>query len=483
MTPKKNTLPPLEETIAKAQKMVSEPITSSTMSPASPVQITPPTPGTQATSMLGEIQSSTDAFTEKIKAQREQAQANLESAKSPYQDFLGSLRGETGLTAEAYDKGGVNTAETELNDINQQIRNEQRALENTVRNLEEKGGGLQGGMQAEINNARRQSLRTQADLYVIQQGVQGKYDSAKAIADRAVSAYLEDQRLELDALKFNYDENKDLFTTAEQREFDVNFDTRKRALDKEEVDLKTISDLSLDALQNGAPKEIASQMRQAKTPQEAMEIGGQYIGALDRALKNAQLAKAYKELSLLGEKTDKEKKEEEVEIKNAEASVDIAKDKITLIDALKKHKGMAGTVGAYGLARFTPFSIDKAEQRDFIGSVDSLTNGLTLDNLIEAKARGATFGALTTEELRLLANSATKINSWRLQEDGRTIGYEASEEDFTKELTNIQNLTRKALVQSGETLLDDEEANLLDDVFGGTSQFDPSAYFSTSSGT
>lgn len=458
----------VDQTVKRAEQMMA-PLTSTDLASARPMNITPADPATQASGMLGEIESNADAFTEALTQNRESAEKGMEGARSPYQDFLQNLRGGQSLTAEAYDTGGVNRAESDLNDINQQIRNEQRSLENRRRSLEEKGGGLQGGMQAEVNNLERESLRKQADLYVIQQGVQGKYDSAKAIADRAVSAYLEAQRLELDALKFNYEENKELFNKAEQREFDVMYGDRERRFKAEEAELKTISDLSLDALQNGAPTQIASQMRQAKTLAEAMEIGGQYVGAQDRLLRSLQIAKMQKEIQLLGEPSEKEKQEIDDAIKNAEASASIAQEKISAIDILKKHKGLDSRVGPVGFARRTFAIADKfsGEGQDFAGGIHKLTGGLTLSNLIEAKKQGATFGALTQKELEILAASATKLNDWEVKDDdGNPTGeWNIDEESFNAELDEIKRLTTKALIQSGESLISDEEEDMLNSYF------------------
>lgn len=474
----KTKLPPLEETIAKATQMVNEPITSSDLTSSKGFAIPNVPPATQASGMMGEIASQADAFTQSQTEKRKQAEQQYKDSSNDIQSFLAQIQGKASLTNKAYDTAGVDKAETELKNINDQIRAEQRALDNRIRSIEEAGGGLQGGAEAEVNNVRRESLRKQADLYVIQQGLQGAYDSAKSIADRAVDAYLEQQKIESDARMFMYQENKDLFTKAEQREFEAMQANREREYRQEEAELKTISDISLDALQNGAPTQIAAQMRQAKTLAEAMEIGGQYVGALDRSMRQMQLAMLNKQYSLLGQPDEKQLKEEAQALKEAEASVPVLQDKVALIDTLKTHKGMKATVGVYGLGRFTPFTIDKAEQREFIGAIDKLTNGLTIQNLQAAKAQGATFGALSDAELKLLSDSATAINNWRLKDDtGRTIGYEIGETEFKAELDNIKRLTQKALIDSGKSLYSNEELLLLDEAFKAPSTFTPSAYY------
>lgn len=125
---------------------------------------------------------------------------------------------------------------------------------------------------------------------------------------------------------------------------------------------------------------------------------------------------------------------------------------IQTIDALKTDAGMKKAVGTWALARWTPLRPDVTTGKvsNFISSVDQLTKDLTLDKLISAKAEGATFGALSEGELRLLSDSASKINSWRrTDEGGNTTHYQTSEASFKKELDNISNFRKLDFVLKG----------------------------------
>lgn len=268
-------------------------ITSNDLTSKPEFKIEPAKPPTKVPGMLGALESSADSFVENLTQKREQAQAEEEASFTSYLNAKVDAPTAAGLQASTYaQKGGVNDIEQELLGINQQIRAEQLGLRRQLERIDKnKGGGLASGLMAERNSAERESLAKQADLSVIQMGVQGRYDSAKAIADRAVDAQLEQSKNELEAMSLMYERNKDLFTQAEQREFETMQGDRNRKLEQEAVEKKTISDLSLDALQNGASPTIAAQMRQAKTVDDAMKIGGQYVGALDRAYKIAQINK------------------------------------------------------------------------------------------------------------------------------------------------------------------------------------------------
>lgn len=117
--------------------------------------------------------------------------------------------------------------------------------------------------------------------------------------------------------------------------------------------------------------------------------------------------------------------------------------KIKDIDSILSSEGMSGAVGVYAISRWTPFKIDKDEKNWFIAAVDQLVDQETIDKLIQSKAAGATYGALSENEQKMLRNAATKINSWRKEEDGK-VWFEISEEKMKTELNTIKSLAQKA---------------------------------------
>lgn len=394
----------------------------------------------QMETFVGSLQSAADAS----KKQKDQSGRMLA-------DALFNQQGEADLTNMLYGSDdGVDDRRAELDDINQQILQEQEGLRREIEAIQDNTEGLtRGAVAGRIDETRRKSLRTQADLAIISLARQGKYDSAKAVADRAIAVQLEKDRQRNDLLKFIFEENKSLFNKAEERAFSVAQKEREQEYEAKEYRLRA---------------EFDNKIKQQDP------------------LYQLQIAKTRKELQLLGQETPTERakreKEETAALKEAQASIPVMRDKVSLIDSLKDHAGMAGTVGPYKISRFTPFTPDKAQRQEFIGGVQKLVGGLTLDNLIAAKARGATFGALSEGELNILASSATAINSWALKDDNDQVyGYAVSEATFNKELDTIKELTERALLQSGQSLISDEERDELYQVYEETAPFDPAAYF------
>lgn len=220
----------------------------------------------------------------------------LASQRQGIQDTLNNVMGETRLTADEY-AGTVDPAKAELNQINQQMNEEALAGRRRTEAVLQIPGITKEQAQDKINEISRGNASKLADLAVVQMAKQGAYDSAKEIADRAVQAKVEDQKNKLNALMFTYTENKELFTKAEQRAFETAQADRERKLNAEEKNLQRISDLSLQALADGAPASVVTKMRNAKTEAEAISIGGQYIGRNKRRLEEAQLSKIYSDIN------------------------------------------------------------------------------------------------------------------------------------------------------------------------------------------
>jgi len=257
-------------------------LNSQTLNDTPSFSLTPVKPATEAVGLMGQIESNANAFTENLQADAQKAEQEADTSLQLLLKGMMEEQGPTELMDRAYSKT-VDPAEAELKDINQQILAEQVSLQRQIEELEKNPRGLETpALQNRIDDLRTESIRRQADLSVIQLARQGRYDSAKAIADRAIMAQMERQRNVMEALKLNYENNKDIFDKKEQRAFEALQMDRERAYQEQRDRLQQISDLSLNALQNGAPTSIASAMRQAQSVEEAIQIGGQYVGLLDR---------------------------------------------------------------------------------------------------------------------------------------------------------------------------------------------------------
>jgi hypothetical protein len=119
-----------------------------------------------------------------------------------------------------------------------------------------------------------------------------------------------------------------------------------------------------------------------------------------------------------------------------------------------------------------------------VGQTEQFISKEFLQNLIDVKAQGATFGALQKAEQDALTASATYIGQRRVcdgpggkcTEGSKVVGYDMSEADFRRELGTIKDLTQKAYERATGKLLSPEEQATLDKLY--TNQVtDPSLYY------
>jgi len=82
----------------------------------------------------------------------------------------------------------------------------------------------------------------------------------------------------------------------------------------------------------------------------------------------------------------------------------------------------------------------KVIKEDFLNEIERFTGSYTLDNLIAKKAEGATFGALSDAELRVISSSASKLNSMleKNSKTGLVTGLKGSEKALRAGLSDFE---------------------------------------------
>jgi len=464
MTPKKKIptsagMETVDETVARAKAQLGDAyvaptpvkpssttpvITPSGLAPSKAPVVTPTPVPTTAPKLQADLEAvQEDALTQKVAAEKTAAEASKGTAYKSLLDQMAAAKGLSTLTAEAYaQKGGVNEITPELNDINDQIRREQLSLRRATERLQKQGGGLAGGVEAEIRNLSRESLAKQADLSVIQMAVQGRYDSAKEIADRAVQAQFEEQTQKMDIAKFDYTENRDLFNKAEQREYDLLFANRQNAIEEAKANKAAIQNFALSALQAGASTAEVRQAMGAKTLDEAISLVGGYLRPKPAAVGSSKpsITEIDGKPYIWDEATGKYIPAGEY-IKgggvDSEQSQQLTQT-LALARELKNPAtaGKGSAVGA-SFAKFVPFGQSLGLQGNrtaFENKVNTLKANLTLDNL------GLLKGPMSDKDLAFL------------QAVGSSLTTDMSEIEFDKELNKVITRLEKAQGYSAPTL-------------------------------
>lgn len=436
---------------------IYSPITSESMKSQTPITVTDPAPATGYTGLGAATEAVSKGYTaqqqEDSKRQAEIAsqETKTEKLKTTLMEKLFGAKTETGEKDKAY-TDTVDPAKRELDVINQQIIQEEVSARRQVEELRKTFQGTTGGLNDAIRAVERDSASKRADLAVIQLAKQNNYFGAKEIADRKIQADLEQDRNEIAALKFGYEANKESFDKKEQRQYEEMLDRKNREADAREKELENISDLSIEALKKGAPPSIAQKMRRADSVAEAIGIGGSY---LTEALTKTPVIQKINGVDLQwNPTTGKWETPSVTDAAGSSSPVQLAQAQgnVESITQLLGDSAIRTAVGPTGIARFVGRGFDTVtgNRQNFISSVEQIRSNLNLESLIQAKSRGATFGALSDQELRVLASAATKIGTWAIKDkDGNVTGYRANEKDFKAELDKINNFAKLDYIVRG----------------------------------
>jgi len=485
-----------------------------------PISVVPPTDTTPIlTSAIntasGTTQQALDVATAEQKAAQEQQ--NRIAGAGAIADLTRMAGNKTADLAQAYQTGGVNDLYKQLSGYNTQAQG--LAREATAIPLQT-GAAYQGtsGTQAGVASVNRDLLQRNAlqALTVAQSAAiaQGNYDVAKNLADQQVNAKYAQIDAEIAAKKINEEAlYKNVTDPAIKKALEARMALTKKEeqaqAEKKDTE-KYIQDIGMTLRKYGVSDSVVKDVLSSTNIDDAIIKAGTNLQdpraklelqalKTDIALKQAQIAKTNREAQLSQEPTPAEKKANTQAISNAKASVQAANDKITAVDAALGYKNgiasrvgtnmfgrgiiapaIAGAVGGAGLgpfgavagaglaARSGVTSALTGEGQQLSGAVHQLTSGLTLQTLIDAKANGATFGALSDGERSMIASAATKLNDWEIKDDkGNPTGYwNIDENSFKKELKTIQDLSRRALQKSQGTLMTPDEQKILDASFG-----------------
>lgn len=306
----------------------------------------------------------------------------------------------------------------------------------------------------ERDNAIRDLLAT-GDVML----AQGAVDSANAVVEEAVKAKYEPIKAELDIVDKNLtylDEAVQRGDLKLSREEEKAFALKKDEVEQQRNDIEKVEQLSGEVIKNGAPANIQRQALEAKNLRELLAIPGiqPYLMSqeerLSIAIKSQQLNRLQTEISGQIEETNP-------------AMVQAAKDKIDLLgNILSNKRGLGVTTGPTFLSRgflASPITLGGAfgSKDKFVGDISKFLAKDTLDKLVDIKAQGATFGALSDSERQAIANAANSIaaNVIRDPDTDRIKKIDMSQKDLIANLEEIKRTAELSYLRQGGALTED----------------------------
>jgi len=290
-----------EESVRRAGSILNQEspaLTSDDLSEVEDFQLVQPETETAGVGLEGQIESQLAGEEKRRAREAETLGRQREQSLEDINRFFEETTGETELTARAGREAGLPKIQEELDDIDQQLRAEQHALRRQKERILAGAGTMTAGERnLAIADVERRSFTKQADLFIVRLGIQGRFDSAKSIADQKVNIQMERDERKFAALTLSFENSKELFTLAGQREFNASQNRLQNEINTKRETIQNINSLALDVMQNGAPSAIARQMLRSGSVEDAFRIGGQYINALARREANLGIQELEKKVS------------------------------------------------------------------------------------------------------------------------------------------------------------------------------------------
>lgn len=457
---------------------------------------------------------SLDAFMKALQPQQTSLDQTQNTIISRINDLLPQTAGRQQALAQEQQNQGIPDLQKQLTDLNNQINIGNAAYTKLAVDAEAKKAALEAnsrGLTTNVLTGQQGAVERQAAteravkaaelgmLAARAQAVSGNINTAIKLSEQAIEARFAPIEDELKIRQAQLEAIQPLLNKQEKQQAlrqQLIIDERNRQIADDKERQKTIQNISLEAARFGADGETVARLQNATNVGQALAVATPYLSAEFRqkveqqkfenqvqlkqlAISGANLALSKARLAFEQEKEQFDREAKRIELgikaKNEGLAIDpttgavqplqvdtkqqqaLAKSNIELISNLTRAKGLNNAVGPSGLTRSkslfgVPLSWDRATgaEQDFIAGVEQLRSQLNLDTLIEAKKKGATFGALSDQELQVLSNAATKIGQWAIKnKEGKVTGYSANEKDFRKELDKINNFAKLDYIGKG----------------------------------
>lgn len=386
------------------------------------LQVPPPVQSNIANQTLG---AAVDTVVNGLEEQNSVTQSTKVTPQGEQISRIGGLLEKLGLkgakTAQVQQEEGVFEKKKEVTDLENKIRAKKLAYTRQIENLQaNKQGKFGGAVEQDVANLERAGNRELADLAIQYQAASGNYKDAFDIAEAKIKAEFEPLQDEINNRTNLYNLMQNDLSEKEKMQMQADIQQKQTELNYQ-FDVKLAQEK--DKIEQANP------MFAANLANVYDQIRSRRAGDLLAQQKAAADAPG-------GTTTVFQQAQ--------------AKGNIDLANNLVNDKYLSAAVGPNRSSRLSVANIFTGGRGNFVAGVEQLRSQLSLDSLIQAKAKGATFGALSEGELNILSNSATRIGSWAIKDkDKNVVGYRTSEANFKKEMDKINNFAKLDFLLKG----------------------------------
>ena len=255
-------LPPVEDTA----------ITFDDMEETSSVSTPPANTGEEVSVLQG--------ISDQVAANVSRLQGNLDEARNDVKDANDAIGQFPEIRSNIEEDLNIRGLQEGVNDINSLIQSRQRGLQRRIESLESQPVAM-GMIGRQQQASRTEAVRELADLSVIQMARQGQLEAANGVLDRKLEAEMFPLVQDLENSKFFYEQNKNLLSAEQNKQFKIKIAQDQRAYEKTKKTRERINGLILTAAQNGASPEDVKKISNSDNFGDAYAVAGKYINTED----------------------------------------------------------------------------------------------------------------------------------------------------------------------------------------------------------
>lgn len=279
----------------------------------------------------------------------------------------------------------------------------------------------------------------------------GRLAIAEQWKQYAVEEATAQARANVEAKRLLYEDNKEMFTDAERKEYDALIKAEERKYEEMRADKTQRMNLVTTLGSFGVAADVTNKVLEATSMEEALKVAAPYMQSpeskmqiekmyLDMALTKEQIATSRVQRSLIGQPTAAEMKEVRAQSTLQRSANDRANKVNALINEIKSHPayGTGTGVSAYVMA-------GNYNVRDFKKKVEQLRSLLAIDAIKDFKGTGP----MSDREFATAGAAATALNPTGKQSF------------FEQELNRIQAGMNMVLDETATSLISQEERDII----------------------
>jgi hypothetical protein len=229
-----------------------------------------------------------DQITAEVNAQKLKAEKASDQSKQTLEQRVKEITSVMGSRESLEKEAGLDQAQLDVSDIRSQIEGREMALRRAIENTQ-KTAGLSGTQIArQVSALNRDAARELADLSIIESARLRRFDSISTNIDRKIKSQLEPLQFQLQFDQMFYQENRQAMTAAQDRAFQMKIAVEERNHQEQVKERDSIKNIAISAAQAGATGEQITKITDAKTFNEAMNVGGSFLGEPFRQQMAAQ---------------------------------------------------------------------------------------------------------------------------------------------------------------------------------------------------